>query len=119
MRIGLSKDQGGIEVTLFWSKLQPDRDPATIGADELAMLRQVYGDKVSGPEPITVSGQKWSKLPIIGGPMGINDPQLSGVVYVMAVRHDGQIWKVKLRATFKGKENLPTVEALLNNYRQN
>jgi hypothetical protein len=118
-QLGLRKDGGAIEVTLYWTALDPDRDPETIGALELTTLRQLYHDKVSGPESVTVAGQPWKKLSIAGGPVGVNDPNLSGVVYVFAIRRNQQAWKIKLRATVQGPEKLAAVEELLNNYRQN
>ena len=110
------------EVTLYWSLLTPDLGPAaiaaiaTIGTVELLTLRQLKGDKVSGPEPVTIAGQAWLKFSIAGGPPGVKVHYLSGVVYVFAVYRNEQAWKIKVRATFRDPRSLADVEELLKHF---
>jgi hypothetical protein len=115
--LGLRKNEGGIEVTLYWTEPDQPIDSRTVGDVEWSGLRALYGDKVGKPESITVGTQTGFRLPIRGGPVGEADPTLSGVVYVFAVKSEKDWWKIKLRATIRGKEKLAEVEKLLNNYR--
>lgn len=115
-QLGLRKE--AVEVTLYWTALEPGQDPAAIGPQELAALRPLYGDKVTGPESVAIGEQPWKKLAIAGGPLGTDAPELSGVVYVFATRRNQQAWKIKVRATVRGAEKLKAVEDLLKNYRQ-
>lgn len=115
--LGLRNGKGAIEVTLYWTALEPGEDPTQVGATEFETLRQLYGEKVSKPEPITIAGQPGQKLSITAGPLGVNDPNLSGVVYVFGVGTAQRGWKIKVRATVRGAENLAAVQSLLQNYR--
>jgi hypothetical protein len=115
--LGLSKDKGDIEATLYWTELAGNVNPAAIGSQELAALRPIYREKVGTPEPATIAGRRGYKLAIAGGPLGSDAPDLAGVVYVFAVRRSEQTWKIKLRATVRGKEKLAAVEKLLGYYR--
>jgi hypothetical protein len=115
---GLNKQTPRATVTLYWTESDQPLDGATVGQNEYEALRPHYGTKLGKPEPIQVGGQKGFKLSIDGGPLGQIESDLVGVIYVFAVRKGGQWWKVKLRATVPGRENLALlVEPLLANYR--
>lgn len=113
----LRDPDSGSEVSLFWTLLDARIAPDTIGTIESMALNPLYGDKVSDPTPITVHGKNGFRLAIDASPLGVDNPQLSGVVYVFAVQRSGKTWKIKLRATVNGKDNLEDVETLLQNYR--
>ena len=115
--LGLRKREPPVEVTLYWTRPDVPTDPTNVGDVEYEALRSVYGDKVGKPEPMRNGEQPGYRLAISGGPIGEGSPALSGVVYVFAVRREGQPWKIKLRATAKGREHLSLAEELLKNYR--
>jgi hypothetical protein len=114
--LGLRKREPQIEVTLYWTRPDEPIDAMTVGEVEYETLRSVYGDKVGTPEPIRSGDQFGYRLMISRGPLGQENPNLSGVVYVFAVHRDSQPWKIKLRATAAGREHLATAEELLRNY---
>lgn len=115
--LGLRKDSGVAEVTLYWS--YPDREisPETVGDIEHSALSTMYGDKLGKPEPVVANGKRGFRIAINGGPLGDESPGRSGVVYVFAVKSGQDWWKIKLRATVNGLARLTEVEKLLDNYR--
>jgi len=115
--LGLRHRKDGTEVTLYWSKPDQPISAETIGRTEWQGLEGLYGDKIGQPEPVTVRGKKGFRLALEGGPLGTDEPGLVGVVYVFAVEADGQWWKIKVRATAKGKDKLTDVVKLLDGYR--
>ena len=115
--LGLRKGQEAIEVTLFWTVPDGPINVETIGQAEWSALSSLYGDKLGRPEPVVVQAKPGFKLRISGGPLGEGGSELSGVVYVFAVKSGNDWWKIKLRATSREKDKLAEVEKLLDNYR--
>lgn len=114
---GFNKDTPRITVSLYWTVSEESLDGAAVGEYEYEALSQLYGPKISKPQPVQVSGRSGFKLSIDGAPLGQKETGAAGVVYVFGVRKDGQWWKIKMRATVTGRENLAIVEPLLQNYR--
>ena len=113
----LRKGKGIVEVTLSWAEPTVATDETTIGQLEYDNLRLQYRDKVGRPEPVESAGRHGYRLDITGGPLGVKDPELFGVVYVFAVPRGEQTWKIKVRATVRGQKNLAVVADLLKQYR--
>ncbi len=112
------KAQGGsLHVSLYWTALTSCTKPVDFDRLEVLNLRQLYGNSVGDPEPMLIAGQQGYRISIARGPLGDTPGSgLVGVVYVFAVHCDGQAWKIKLRATVHGEQNLQAIGALLNNY---
>src|SRR5205823_2910841 len=68
-QLGLRKD--AMEVTLYWSPLPADTEPAKIGELEAGALLPLYHDRLSEPERARVGDQSGYKLYISGGPLGL------------------------------------------------
>lgn len=115
--LGLRKGQGVVEATLYWTVPDGPVNAETIGETEWSGLSSLYGNKLNRPEPIVVRGKPGFKLKISSGPLGEGGSELTGVVYVFAIKSGRDWWKVKLRATVGEKDNLAEVERLLDNYR--
>lgn len=115
--VGVRNKQGDLEVTLYWTAVDTPVDTETIGEVEWSALSPLYGNKLSRPEPIVVRGKPGFKMKIGTGPLGEGAPDLTGVVYVFAVKSGQDWWKIKLRATVDKKDSLAEVEKLLDNYR--
>jgi hypothetical protein len=115
--LGLRKGQGDVEATLSWSDVDGSADEYGVALNEYDALRTLYKDNVRRPEPITQGARHGYRLAIVGGPLGVMDPESLGVVYLFVVRRGQQAWTVKLRATARGPQNLAHVDELLGQYR--
>jgi hypothetical protein len=115
--LGLRKGRGDVEATLSWSEADSVVDEWTIGLTEYEALRALYKDNVRRPEPIMRGPRHGYRLAIVGGPLGVNDPESLGVVYLFVARRGQQAWTIKLRATARGQQNLALVDELLGQYR--
>lgn len=116
-RLGVRKEESAIVVTLYWTEMGRIAEAINIGEQEFAALRPLYQDRLGKPEAITSGKQSGYKIAIAGGPVGIDNPNLAGVVYVFLVQRGRTAWKIKLRATVHGRDKLDLVEKLLDNYR--
>jgi hypothetical protein len=115
--LGLRKGRGDVEATLSWTETEPGIDDWTVGLNEYEALRSLYKDNVHRPESIMRGPRHGYRLAIVGGPLGIQDPESLGVVYLFVARRGQQAWTVKLRATARGSVNLAHVDELLGQYR--
>ena len=115
--LGLRKGQGDVEATLSWVEVDASADEYAFALSEFDTLRTLYKDNVHRPAPITQGARQGYRLAIVGGPLGVVDPEAFGVVYLFVARRGQQAWMVKLRATARGPHNLARVEELLGQYR--
>jgi hypothetical protein len=113
--LGLQKN--GMGVSVYWTPQETETTKA-MAARTRQELIPVYGaEKLSQPAPVLVGKQTWYRMYINSGPMGSNNPNLSGVLYVLALPRDGITWQLKVRATVDDKAKLAQVEGLLKNFR--
>jgi hypothetical protein len=115
--LGLRKGRGDVEATLSWSEADGIVDEWSMGLNEYEALRALYKDNVRRPETIMRGPRHGYRLAIVGGPLGVNDPESLGVVYLFVARRGQQAWTIKLRATARSQQNLALVDELLGQYR--
>jgi hypothetical protein len=115
--VGLRKGRSDVEATLSWIEAEGLVDEWTVALSEYDALRALYKDNVRRPEAIMRGPRHGYLLAIVGGPLGVNDPESVGVVYLFVARRGQQAWTIKLRATARGQQNLALVDELLGQYR--
>ncbi|WP_020476296.1 hypothetical protein [Zavarzinella formosa] len=115
--LSMRRREPPVEVSIQWSKLEENLDDKSVGDGEFNSLQSLYGDKAGKPEPCKSGDQSGFRLSFAGGPRGATGVELKGLVYVFAVRHEQQWWKVRLRATSRDDSLTRAAEGLLKNFR--